>query len=111
MDIIETQQQNITIFSLNGRLDSISSPVFDQRIVQAIENGSRHIIIDCKKMDYITSAGLRIVIKTAKKLKLEQGKIVLCEMADYVKEVFEIAGFDSFLPIVPALDDALKIAN
>ncbi len=108
MDIIETQQQQITIFSLAGRLDSSSSPEFDKRIARAIENGTRYVVLDCQNLDYITSAGLRVVVKTAKKLKPEQGKIILCAMADYVKEVFEIAGFDSFLPILPTLEDGLK---
>ena len=109
MDIIETRQHQATIFSIAGRLDSASSPEIDKRIVQAIENNSRHLILDCQKLDYITSAGLRVIVKTAKKLKPEQGRIVLCEMADYVKEVFEIAGFDSFLPILPTLDDGLRL--
>lgn len=111
MDITETQQHQITIFSLAGRLDSSSSPEFDKRIIQAMENGFRYIILDCQKLDYITSAGLRVVVKTAKKLKPEEGQIILCAMADYVKEVFEIAGFDSFLPILPTLEDGIKMAS
>jgi anti-sigma B factor antagonist len=42
-------------------------------------------------------------------MKSGNGRFVLCAMADYVREIFEIAGFDRFLPIVPTLDDALKI--
>ena len=53
-------------------------------------------------------AGLRVILKATKTLKREDGRIMLCSMQDYVKEVFEIAGFDSFLPIVPTMDDALK---
>ncbi len=109
MDIIETRQNQITIFSLSGRLDSNSSPEFDKRIIQAMENGFRFIVLDCRKLDYITSAGLRVVVKTAKKLKPEEGRIILCAMEDYVKEVFEIAGFDSFLPILPTLEDGIRM--
>ena len=43
-----------------------------------------------------------------KAIKREDGRIMLCAMQDYVKEVFEIAGFDSFLPIVATMDDAIK---
>lgn len=111
MDIIETRQNQIAIFSLAGRLDSGSSPEFDKMIVQAMENGFRYIILDCQKLDYITSAGLRVVVKTAKKLKPEEGRIILCAMADYVKEVFEIAGFDSFLPILPTLEDGIRMIS
>ena len=49
--------------------------------------------------------------KTAKRLKPDEGKVVLCAMEDYVREVFEIAGFDSFLPIVSGLDEALARAK
>ncbi|MEJ2102217.1 MAG: STAS domain-containing protein [Desulfobacterales bacterium] len=66
------------------------------------------MIIDFKNLDYISSAGLRVILKAAKALKREDGKIMLCDMQDYVKEVFEIAGFDSFLPIVSKMDDALQ---
>jgi anti-sigma B factor antagonist len=58
------------------------------------------MIVDFKDLDYISSAGLRVILKTTKALNREEGKIMLCTMQDYVKEVFEIAGFDSFLPIV-----------
>jgi anti-sigma B factor antagonist len=109
MDIFESRQQQITIFRLVGRLDSNSSPELDKHIVRAIEDGVRNIILDCQKLDYITSAGLRVVVKTAKKLKPESGRIVLCAMADYVKEVFEIAGFDSFLPILPTLEAGIQL--
>jgi anti-sigma B factor antagonist len=109
MDIVETRQHQITIFSLSGRLDSNSSPELDNRIACAMEDGFRNFVLDCQKLDYITSAGLRVVVKTAKRLKPASGRIVLCAMADYVKEVFEIAGFDSFLPILPTLEDSVQL--
>ncbi len=108
MEIFEKRENGITIFSLNGRLDSNTSPEFDEKITKAIESGARFIVVDCQNLDYITSAGLRILNKTAKKLKQLNGKIVLCSMEDYVKEVFEISGFDTFLPIVPDLETALE---
>jgi len=66
------------------------------------------MIIDFKDLEYISSAGLRVILKATKALKREDGKMMLCDMQDYVKEVFEIAGFDSFLPIVGTMDDALR---
>lgn len=108
MEIIEKRENGTAIFALNGRLDSNTSPEFDEKIIESIENGTRFIVVDCKALDYITSAGLRILNKTAKKLKQLDGKIVLCSMEDYVKEVFEISGFDTFLPIVLDLEKALE---
>jgi anti-sigma B factor antagonist len=108
MEIIEENQGGINIFKLNGRLDSNTSQGFENKIFQAIDDGSKSMIIDFKDLDYISSAGLRVILKATKALKREEGKMMLCDMQDYVKEVFEIAGFDSFLSIVSTMNDALQ---
>ena len=108
MEIIEEKRDGIHIFKLNGRLDSNTSQGFETAIFQAIADGSKKIVIDFKDLDYISSAGLRVILKATKAVNREEGKILLCAMQDYVKEVFEIAGFDSFLPIVTTMDEALK---
>jgi anti-sigma B factor antagonist len=107
MEIIESKQNDISIYKLKGRLDSNTSPGLEQKLATAMENGATNMILDFENLDYISSAGLRIILKTTKDLKRSDGRIILCAMQDYVKEVFEIAGFDSFLPIVPSMDDAI----
>jgi len=108
MEIIEEMKNDINIYRLDGRLDSNTSLGFEQKIFQAMSDGSKNMIVDFKDLEYISSAGLRVILKATKALKREDGRIMLCSMQDYVKEVFEIAGFDSFLPIVATMDDALK---
>ncbi len=108
MDIIEKRLNEIIIFKLNGNLNSNTSPELEDKIFEAIKNESKNMILDFEDLDYISSAGLRVIMKTAKNLKQSEGMIVLCSMQDYVKEVFEIAGFDAYLPIVPTMDDALN---
>ena len=108
MEIIEKEQDGISIFKLTGRLDSKTSPEFEKKIFDAIENGSKNMVADFEDLDYISSAGLRVILKATKDLKRSDGKFILCAMKDYVKEVFEISGFDSFLPIVTTMDQALE---
>ena len=108
MEIIEEKHEAISIFKLNGRLDSNTSQGFEKKIFDAISDGSKNMIVDFKDLDYISSAGLRVILKATKALNREEGKIMLCSMQGYVKEVFEIAGFDSFLAIVGTMDEALK---
>jgi len=108
MEILETKKDDINIFKLNGRLDSNTSPALEKKLMEAMESGARNVVIDFENLDYISSAGLRIILKTTKDLKRTEGNIVLCAMQDYVKEVFEIAGFDSFLTIVPTVENALS---
>lgn len=107
MQIDLDTKENVSVFSLKGRLDSNTSPELEEVIASQIENGSSSLIINFENLDYISSAGLRVILKTTKDLKRREGKIMLCAMQDYVKEVFEIAGFDTFLPIVPTMDEAI----
>lgn len=108
MEIRLEQQDAISVFKINGRLDSNTSQGFEEKIFNAITDGSKQMVIDFKEIDYISSAGLRVILKATKALNREKGKIMLCSMQDYVKEVFEIAGFDAFLPIVEDREEALK---
>lgn len=108
MEIRKEKHGSISIFKVLGRLDSNTSPDFEKEITEVIDNGGQNIVIDFETLDYISSAGLRVILKTAKTLKQSAGKLVLCSMKDYVREVFEISGFDSILPIVATKEDALK---
>ncbi len=108
MDIIEARQDDVKIYRVRGRLDSNSSPELEKKIFEAIGNGSKDMVLDFEQLEYISSAGLRVILKATKDIKRADGKIVLCAMQDYVKEVFEISGFDSLLPIVTSVDDAVK---
>ena len=108
MEVIEKRQDGISIMRLLGRLDSNTSPEFEQKLFATIEYGEKSVIVDFSELDYISSAGLRVLLKAAKELKRSEGKIVLCSMKDYIKEVFEIAGFVSLFPIVPTVGEAIK---
>lgn len=107
MEIIENKHGDIYIFELSGRLDSRTSPEFDEKLFGAMEKGANHIIVDFNSLEYISSAGLRVLNKAHKKLSHTDGKLLMCNMVDYIREVFEIAGFDTFLPIVSDRNTAL----
>ena len=107
MELIQNMQGDIHIFKVVGRLDSMTAPQFDDVLMQIIGSGGSKLVINCEDLEYISSAGLRVLNKVTKRLRPKAGKIVLCLMVDYIREVFEIAGFDTFLPIVGTLDEAL----
>ena len=109
MQIREEKQNEIHVFIIEGRLDSNTAPTFEQKVDEVIATGVKWMIIDFKNLEYVSSAGLRVIFKTTTDLKRLEGKLVLCSMADYVKEVFEVSGFDSFLSIMSSRDDALKL--
>lgn len=107
MKIVEEQNCDVAIFKLSGRLDTNTSPALEEKVLQAIDHGSSKIIVDFAALDYVSSAGLRVLNLAAKRLSHKDGKIILCSMQDYIKEVFEIAGFDTFIPIVSDMGVAM----
>ena len=108
MEVIEKKQDGICILTLQGRLDASSSSEFREKILQIIEDGTNRVILDCENLEYISSAGLRVVLEATKEIKRNDGKIMLCALQDYIKELFEVAQFDAFLPIGDTLEEAIK---
>ena len=108
MEVIARVQDGICILTLNGRLDASSSSEFREKILQLIEDGTKKVILDCENLDYISSAGLRVVLEATKEIKRNEGKIMLCALQDYIKELFEVVQFDAFLPIGNTLEEAIK---
>jgi anti-anti-sigma factor len=89
-----------------GRLDSQSSPLFEQELLQYIESGGGRLLLDFSELTYISSAGLRVILVAAKRMKAVGGRFVLAALNDQVSEVFEISGFSRLLDIVPDYDSA-----
>ena len=108
MEIVVEIQDGITIYRLKGRLDTNTSPELEIRLLQAISDGLQHMVINFKDLEYVSSAGIRVILKTIKAIKSKNGLIMLCCMQDYVKEVFEISGVDFFSPITATMGDELK---
>lgn len=88
--------------SLSGRLDSATSGDFETHLQTLFESSGIRALMDFSSLDYISSAGLRVVLMAAKRAKQTQGRLVLCSLQPHVKEVFEISGF---LKILAVADD------
>ncbi|MDH3327659.1 MAG: STAS domain-containing protein [Desulfobulbaceae bacterium] len=108
MEIITNREGGILILKLKGRLDTNASMDFEQQVEASINASSKNMIIDFSDLEYICSSGLRVILQAAKKLKSLQRELVLCSMEDYIQEVFEISGFDSFLKIFASKNEAVK---
>jgi anti-sigma B factor antagonist len=106
MDITEQTSAGVVTLRLSGRLDTTTAPAFEERILGGIASGERHVVIDLAQLDYISSAGLRVIALAGKRLSAANGKLVLCSLKDRVREVFEVAGFSSIFPIYGSHDDA-----
>jgi anti-anti-sigma factor len=105
--ITEEKISDAVILRLCGRLDSTSAQTAQDHFVGVIQRGERHLVLDCERLDYISSAGLRSFLIAAKHLKPAGGRIVLCHTNDYVREIIDLAGFNHFMGVCITRDEAL----
>lgn len=97
MDInLQKNDSQLTI-ALTGRLDTITSPKLDEVIRKEISGVSK-LFFDLANLDYISSAGLRVLL-SAQKVMNKQGDMVVKNVKPAIMEIFEVTGFDSILTI------------
>ena len=97
---------DIAVFALSGRLDATTSPAFEAAVTEKINAGAAKLLLDLAQLDYISSAGLRVMLLIAKKLKQTGGQVVLCCMQEQIQEVFDIAGFTPLFAITATVAEA-----
>ena len=83
--------------SLEGRLDTTSAPQLEETLKDAL-NGVENLVLDFSALEYISSAGLRVLLSTQKVMN-KQGKMVIRKANDIVKEVFDMTGFSDILTL------------
>lgn len=91
-----------------ARVDSATAKAFEARVLQTVQTGAAKIIIDFAEMEYISSAGLRVVLVGAKMTRAPR-KFVLCGMKPHIREVFDVSGFSKILNIQADRAAALAI--
>ena len=87
---ISARQGGLERIRLGGRLDSNTAPDFELAVEPVIASPPSLVVLDFQGLDYISSAGLRIVFRIQKALKARQGQLLLVEMKPQVRKVFEI---------------------
>lgn len=99
---------DVRIVRLQGRLGEVSAPQFEDRMKELIEAGEALFIVDLGGLEYISSAGLRSILSTAKELKNLDGLLFLSGLQGPVKEVFEISHFVDIFRIFGSVQEALE---
>ena len=108
MQISVKTTNEVKVLAFEGKLDTQTSPDAQQQLTRLIEEGETKILVNLEKVDYISSAGLRVLLVVAKQLKATDGELRICSLNEVVKEVFDISGFDMILPISASESEALE---
>ena len=101
IEIQQEQQGTTRILALSGRLDTDTSADMELTLQDLLAAGERNFLIDLTGIGYVSSAGLRVLLATAKQLEGGKGSLRLCGLNPSVKQVFDVAGFSKLFALFP----------
>ena len=107
MQIQHSTHEGVTVIAPAGRIDTTTSAAVDDAVRRVVDSGTRDLVIDFARVDYISSAGLRVFLVLAKRMRDLKGRLVLCGMPEPVRQVFHLAGFMPLFLVEPSLNQAL----
>ena len=98
MNINKTQNGNKTFLALSGRLDTITAPKLEEVLISELDS-AKHVELDFAELDYVSSAGLRVLLQGEKAAKAKGAQMTIVHASSAITEIFEMTGFLNFLHI------------
>jgi len=108
MNITTREADSVSIVRIEGNLDTNTAPEAQQHLDELQDGGAQKILVDLEALDYISSAGLRVLLATAKRLGGSGGSLRVSGLNETVNEIFEISGFSVILNVFDSEQDALQ---
>ena len=93
----KVEGEKLTV-ALEGRLDTLTAPELEESLSSALE-GIKELVLDLSGLEYLSSAGLRVVLSTFKTVSAAEGKMTICNANEMVSKVFELTGFGNIIAI------------
>ena len=98
LNIVRNIEKGKAAVALEGRLDTVTAPELDRELKGVLE-GVSELTLDFEKLEYISSAGLRVLL-SAQKIMNKQGEMKIANVSETILEIFEVTGFTDILTIV-----------
>ena len=99
MKVEITQTDNQVMVTLEGRLDTVTSSEFEKNLTPYFSTEGIQLVLDCNSMEYISSAGLRVVLMTHKNITAKGGQFIIRNLNKEVRSIFDMTGFSRILTI------------
>lgn len=96
------------ILAVAGRLDNTSAQELETTVLAKLDQGIRNLIMDFSELEYINSAGLRVLVMCYQRLQPGGGQVTICGVRDYIAEVFDISGYNRIFRMCPSREQALS---
>ena len=111
MELRRESVGDVTVLAVTGRVDSTSAPVLQQHLISAVHAPQARVLVDLSGLDYISSAGFRVLLLSAKHSESAGGRLVLCGLSAKVRQLFDIGGFLDLFPITATRGDGIAAAS
>ena len=107
MNYREELVDGITLLEVVGRVDSTSAPTLSERLNAVLGGSGQRVVVDLSTIDYVSSAGFRVLLLAAKRADDTEGKLMLCGMSSKLRQLFALSGFLDLFGISENRADAI----
>jgi len=111
MKVSQTDQDGVAVLAIEGEIDLYASPQLREKFDEIAEGGVKAVVVNLDKVSYIDSSGLATFIEAYQKLNAKEGKLVLCNLKETVRSVFEIARLEDVLTLAGSEGEAVELAK
>lgn len=105
--MIERKEQGVTVLEVRGRLDSNTASELEEKLQRILAEKEQKLLIDFSHLDFLSSAGLRVLLWGMKTIRAAKGRLALSSLKSNVQEVLDISGFNATLPYFMGMEDAV----
>jgi anti-sigma B factor antagonist len=107
IEIAEERESDVAVLAVTGRIDSNTAKTFEERLTALFKTAHTHVVVDLKKIAYVSSAGCRALLVAGRLADRTDGKLALCGMTAEVRRVFDIGGLTELFTIYSSREEGL----
>lgn len=110
MQVEAQRYADVLVITVDGRIDYVNAEEFKGSLMPHLTNGTtggNQVVLDLSRLEYISSAGLRVLMIAAREARAKQGKLIAVALQPVVREIFEISKFTLVIPCFAGVRDAL----
>jgi anti-sigma B factor antagonist/stage II sporulation protein AA (anti-sigma F factor antagonist) len=107
LTVIVEEVDGKCVMRVSGRIDAATTPILEKKVEDQLQQNHFRVLFDFSDVDYLSSAGMRLLLSATKKMKAHEGMLVICGVIDDVMEIIKMAGFERILNIYSTEKEAL----
>ena len=111
MDLQQESVGDVTVLAITGRVDSTTAPVLQEHLISVVDAPQARVLVDFSRLDYISSAGFRVLLLSAKRSESTGSRLVLCGLSSKVHQLFDLGGFLDLFSITATRDEGITSAG